>query len=85
MKPKRRKISPHEPDQPIAGIVEAIQDSNEMLRVWAEKKQRASTENLEQQGTNLAQAEKIIGTARASDDKCQRKDSPRSFGRKRRR
>jgi hypothetical protein len=35
-------ISTHEPDQPIAGIVEAIQDSNEMLRVGVKKKQSAS-------------------------------------------
>ena len=42
MKPKRRKILPHEPDQPIAGVVEAIQDSNEILRVWGKKKQNAS-------------------------------------------
>ncbi len=41
MKPKQRKISSHDSDQPIAGIVEAIDDSDEMLRRW-EKKQEAS-------------------------------------------
>lgn len=42
MKRKRRNIVPHEPDQPIAGIAEAIRDSDAMLRVKEEKEQRAA-------------------------------------------
>jgi hypothetical protein len=42
MKRKRRNITPHEPDQPIAGIAEAISDSDAMRRVWEEKEQRAA-------------------------------------------
>jgi len=59
MKPKRRKISPHEPDQPIAGIVEAIQDSDEMLRVWAKKKPQIA-EVLPQSRQSIAEAQ--VGT-----------------------
>ncbi len=40
MRRKKRHITPHEPDQPIAGIAEAVSDSNAMLRVWKEKEQR---------------------------------------------
>jgi len=39
---KRRNITPHEPDQPIAGIAEAISDSDAMRRAWEEKEQRAA-------------------------------------------
>ncbi|MBM3235143.1 hypothetical protein FJZ31_02470 [Candidatus Poribacteria bacterium] len=42
MKRKRPNITPHEPDQPIAGIAEAISDSDAMRRVWEEKEQRAA-------------------------------------------
>jgi hypothetical protein len=37
---KKRDISPHEPDEPIAGIAEAIRDSDEMKRVWEQKQRR---------------------------------------------
>jgi len=42
MKRKKRNITPHGPDQPIAGIAEAISDSDAMRRVWEEKEQRVA-------------------------------------------
>jgi hypothetical protein len=36
MAPKiRRNIAAHEPEQPLAGLTESIQDSEMMLQVWA--------------------------------------------------
>lgn len=42
MKRKRRDIAPHEPDQPLAGLAEAVRDSDAMLHVWEEKERRAA-------------------------------------------
>jgi hypothetical protein len=41
---KHRNVSPHEPDEPIAGVEEAIRDSELMARVWEEKKRRRAAE-----------------------------------------
>ena len=37
---RKRNIAAHEPEQPVAGVAEAVQDSEMMLQVWEETRRR---------------------------------------------